>query len=157
MAWHQTNGYLNKWLPSPLRHTCIFRPQWVNNTKGNYYYILHGTFHAARWYHFFTFTFRNCFIFMMNIKLFNRFLKSLTPSRSFKISTWQCSSINLLWPGDTYGSINLGKHWLRFNGMLPDARSHYLNQCWLIIKGVLWHSPEKKISWTWSVTCDRGL
>ena len=32
-----------------------------------------------------------------------------------------------------YGNINLGQYSV--------APSHYLNQCWFIIKGTLWHSP----------------
>ena len=35
--------------------------------------------------------------------------------------------------------------------------SYYLNQCWLIIEGVLWHSPESNFTWrTWwtqSIMC----
>ena len=54
---------------------------------------------------------------------------------------------------------NLGQHWYRFwsvywwqhaitstNGMLYDDTKHYLNQCWLLISGVLWHSPESNFT-----------
>ena len=33
-------------------------------------------------------------------------------------------------------------HWLRVMTCYLMAPSHYLDQCWLIIKGVLWHPPE---------------
>ena len=32
------------------------------------------------------------------------------------------------------------------NGLLPDSTNQYPNQCWLIIKGVLWHSPENNFT-----------
>ena len=44
--------------------------------------------------------------------------------------------INSLWPSDT---IRCHKTWLPNLLMAP---SHYLNQCWLIISEVLWHSPK---------------
>ena len=40
----------------------------------------------------------------------------------------------------TYIWVNIGSG----NGLLP--LSHYLNQCWIIIKGVLWHSPESNFT-----------
>ena len=50
--------------------------------------------------------------------------------------------LNLLWPSDAIMEnwiwVNIGSH----NGLLSGAPSHYLNQCWLIISGVMWLSPE---------------
>ena len=40
-----------------------------------------------------------------------------------------------LWP-------NTNAIWQHGSGSTLKAPSHYLNRCWLIIKGVLWHSPE---------------
>ena len=44
-----------------------------------------------------------------------------------------------------YGDIYLGQYWLgavkaQAMACCLMAPSHYMNQCWLIIKGVLWHS-----------------
>ena len=44
-----------------------------------------------------------------------------------------------LWPSVTELDQHYFRHWL---GACLLALSHYLNQTWLIIKGVLWHSPE---------------
>ena len=43
-----------------------------------------------------------------------------------------------------YDNRNLGQHWLR--ACCLKAPSHYLNQCWLIISEVLWHSPESNFT-----------
>ena len=40
------------------------------------------------------------------------------------------------------GDRNLGQHWLRWMACCLMGPSHYLNQCWLIMSGVLWNSPE---------------
>ena len=51
-------------------------------------------------------------------------------------------AFNLLWPSDAIW-------WHRFCSILAQvmacclvAPSHYLNQCWVVISGVLWYSPE---------------
>ena len=54
--------------------------------------------------------------------------------------------VNSLWPCDV-----IWRHWSRLTlaqGMACclTASSHYLNQCWLIINDILWHSPEG--NWT---------
>ena len=59
-----------------------------------------------------------------------------------KISNWCLSArFNSLWPSN---AIDLGQHWLRKTVMACclTAPSHYLNQCWLIISKVQWHSSE---------------
>ena len=43
----------------------------------------------------------------------------------------------------TYIWVNIGSG----NGLLSDGKSHYLNQCWLIISEVLWHSPVGNFTW----------
>ena len=39
--------------------------------------------------------------------------------------------------------VNIGSG----NGLLPDGTKPLLNQCWLIIGEVLWHSPEGNFTW----------
>ena len=41
---------------------------------------------------------------------------------------------------------NLGRHWLRYMAWCLAAPSHYLNQCWLMISEVLWHSPDSNFT-----------
>ena len=41
------------------------------------------------------------------------------------------------------GDVNLGQHWLR--QWLVGWWRHYLNQCWLIINDILWHSIQGSI------------
>ena len=46
-----------------------------------------------------------------------------------------------------YGNIDLGLYWLRWRlGACLMAPSHYLNQCWLIISKILWHSPQSNFT-----------
>ena len=55
-----------------------------------------------------------------------------------------------------YGSTDVGQHWLSW--WLTAWPSHYWNQCWLIVRDVLWHSPENKFTWTgYSIICVRKL
>ena len=58
-----------------------------------------------------------------------------------------CHYFNLLWPSDAI--------WLHRSGSILaqamaffclTARNHYLNQCWLIISKVLWHSAEDNLT-----------
>ena len=54
--------------------------------------------------------------------------------------------VNTLWPSEAM--------WWHVSVAMLDqvmvccltAPSHYLNQCWLIIKGVLWHSPDSNFT-----------
>ena len=52
------------------------------------------------------------------------------------------TQINLLWPSDTIWWHGSRSTLVRVMACCLTAPSHYLNQCWLIISEVLWHSPE---------------
>ena len=48
--------------------------------------------------------------------------------------------INSLWPSDTIWRHESGSTLAQVMACCLTAPSHYLNQCWLIISGVQWHS-----------------
>ena len=50
--------------------------------------------------------------------------------------------INSLWPNDTIWRHRSGSTLAQIMAWCLTAPSHYLNQCWLIISKVLWHSSE---------------
>ena len=50
-----------------------------------------------------------------------------------------------LWPNDAIWKPRSGLILAQLIACCLKASSHYLNQCWLIIKGVLWHSSESNI------------
>ena len=54
--------------------------------------------------------------------------------------------INSLWPSDAIWQHPSGSTLAQIMACCLMATSHYLNQCWLIIKGVLWHSPETNVT-----------
>ena len=56
------------------------------------------------------------------------------------LSTWE---FNLLWPSDAIWWHKSGLTLAQVMACCLTAPSHYLNQCWLIIKDGLQHSPEK--------------
>ena len=47
---------------------------------------------------------------------------------------------NSLWPSDTIWRQRSGSTLAQVMACCLTAQSHYLNQCWLIISGVQWHS-----------------
>ena len=51
------------------------------------------------------------------------------------------SLINSLWPSDAI-LRRTGSTLVQVMACCLTAPSHYLNQCWLIIREILWHSPE---------------
>ena len=51
------------------------------------------------------------------------------------------SCINLLWPSDAIWQHRSGSTLAQVMACCLKAPSHYLNQCWLIINGILWYSP----------------
>ena len=53
-----------------------------------------------------------------------------------------CSQINSLWPRDTIWRHRSRSTLAQVMACCLMATSHYLNQCWLIISKVLWHSHE---------------
>ena len=64
----------------------------------------------------------------------------------FLCSPWGSYSIwnpvNSLWPSDTIWRQRSGSTLAQVMACCLTAPSHYLNQCWLIISKVLWHSSE---------------
>ena len=45
-----------------------------------------------------------------------------------------------------YGDTDLGQHWLEGNSLLSDGTKPLLNQSWLVISEVVWHSPEGNLT-----------
>ena len=52
------------------------------------------------------------------------------------------NGINSLWPSDIIWRQRSGSTLAQVMACCLTASSHYLNQCWLIISKVLWHSSE---------------
>ena len=50
------------------------------------------------------------------------------------------SEVNSLWPSDTIWRLRSGSTLAQVMAWCLTAPSHYLNQCWLIISEVTWHS-----------------
>ena len=63
--------------------------------------------------------------------------------------------INSLWPSDDTWQHRSGSTLVQVMACCLTAPSHYLNQCWLIISKVLWHSPEGIIIWRSADTSQR--
>ena len=57
------------------------------------------------------------------------------------------SSFNALWPSDAIWRQRSGSTLAQVMTCCLTAPSHYLNQCWLIISEVQWHSWIRAISW----------
>ena len=60
-----------------------------------------------------------------------------------------CASINYLkplWPCDTIWYLRSWSTLVQVLACCLLAPSHYLSQCWLIMKGVHWHSPERNFT-----------
>ena len=64
--------------------------------------------------------------------------------------TWR---VNTLWPGGTIWWKRTGSTLAEVMAWCHQATSHYLNQCWLIISKVLWHSPEGNFTWNVQIIC----
>ena len=54
--------------------------------------------------------------------------------------------VNLLWPSDTIWQQRSGSTLAQVMACCLTAPSHYLNQCWLIISEIQWHSWLRTIS-----------
>ena len=55
--------------------------------------------------------------------------------------------VNSLWPSDAIWRHRSGSTLVQVMAWCLTAPSHYLNQCWLIISEVLWHSTEGNFTW----------
>ena len=54
--------------------------------------------------------------------------------------------VNSLWPSVTIWLYRSGSTMAHIMTCCLTAPSHYTNQCWLIISGALWHSPESNFT-----------
>ena len=79
-------------------------------------------------------------------QLFSPILKGVAKTRNTAISVTTCPFLDALWTSDA-------NWWQRSELTLAQVMacclkspSHYLNQCWLITKGVLWHSNESNFT-----------
>ena len=74
---------------------------------------------------------------------FSMWLQQNTLAQS-KASTWNIYTytFNSLWPGDKKWWHRSGSTLAQVMACCLTAPSHYLNQSWFIINGVLWHSHE---------------
>ena len=70
-------------------------------------------------------------------------LKPLTTKRNWK-KMWLC--INSLWPSDVIWQQGSRSTLAQVMACCLTAPSHYLKQCWLMISGVLWHSPKSNFT-----------
>ena len=52
------------------------------------------------------------------------------------------SPFNSLWPSDVIWWLRTGSTLAQVMACCLTAPSHYLNQCWLIINGIVWQSPK---------------
>ena len=66
-------------------------------------------------------------------------IKSLKPSSVLK-------AFNSLWPSDIIWQHRSGSTLGQVMAWWLMAPSHYLNQCWIFISEVLWHSPESNFT-----------
>ena len=65
---------------------------------------------------------------------------------------WNCTyrdtaKINMIGPSGTILQHKSGSTFVQVIACCLKALSHYLNQYWLIIKDVLWHSHESNFTW----------
>ena len=56
------------------------------------------------------------------------------------------NNLNSLWTSDAKWRPRSGSTLVQVMACCLTAPSHYLNQCWLIISEVLWHSPESNFT-----------
>ena len=59
-------------------------------------------------------------------------------------------AVNSLWLSDTTWWCRSGSTLAQVMACCLTAPSHYLNQCWLIISEVLWHSLSSQFNWKFS-------
>ena len=69
-----------------------------------------------------------------------------TPWRSSDVIVVVAELIQSLWPSNIIWRHRYGSTLAQVMACCLAAPSHYLNQCWLTIKGVLWHLPESNFT-----------
>ena len=55
---------------------------------------------------------------------------------------------NSFWPSDAIWRHRSGSTLVKVMACCLTPPGHYLNQCWLIMNGVLWHSPKTNFTWS---------
>ena len=60
---------------------------------------------------------------------------------------------NSLWPSDVMWRHRSGSMLAQVMASCLTARSHYLNQCWLLTSEVLWHFPENNFTTSSKLLC----
>ena len=55
---------------------------------------------------------------------------------------WEYKNFNSLWPSDAIWQQRSGSTLVQVMAWCRQAPSHYLNQCWLILSKVQWHSSD---------------
>ena len=68
--------------------------------------------------------------------------------KKFHENDYNSVSFNSLWPSDAKWWHRSGWTLVQVMACCLMAPSNYLNQCWLIIKGILWHSSESNLTRT---------
>ena len=63
-----------------------------------------------------------------------------------QLADFNCHQIIIIWPSDAIWWHGPGSTLAQVMACCLKAPSHYLHQCWLIFKGVLWHSLESNIA-----------
>ena len=138
MAWcHQaTSHYLRQCWPSFMSSYGVTRPQWVKC----------DTAQESQWHSILCSKRRKCPPYILQIQKTSDLLKhcsfpisSLSPSHI--PSRWNLiSQLNSLWPSDAIWQQRSGSTMVQVMACYLMAPSHYLNQCWLTISEVQWHS-----------------
>ena len=62
----------------------------------------------------------------------------------FSVISWMAQVVNSLWPSDIIWWQGSRSTLAQVMACCLTAPSHYLNQCWLMISEVLWHSSDNK-------------
>ena len=92
---------------------------------------------------------------IINIKLKKSFKKVTGPLPKLSASGWRTGSnlehwywplLNSLWPSDTIWQHKSESTLAQVMACCLMAPSHYLNQCWLIISKVRWHSSDSNFT-----------
>ena len=136
MAWRRPG---NTPLSEPmmvclLRHICVTQPHWVNTLR-----VRQNGCHFVE----------QIFI-CISLVIPMHAVQSIECTVDMWIVATICDGLvagyNLLWPSDSKWWHRSGSTLAQVMAWCPTAPSHYLNQCWLIIKSVLWHSLESNFT-----------
>ena len=83
-----------------------------------------------------------CQIFQVDISSGNGWV----PSGNKPLPEPMLTTIISLWPSDVIWWLGSRSTLAQVMACCLTAPSHYLNQCWLMISGVLWHSPDSNFT-----------